>query len=86
LWTIQKPESRYGYRPVGLSKFYRWHWRLQKIKIASELIEAEGAQLRVLSLDALIRTKKAMKHPRDKQAILELEAIKELKNPQRDWH
>jgi hypothetical protein len=26
------------------------------------------------------------KHPRDKQAILELEAIKELKNPKRDPH
>ncbi len=58
----------------------------KEVKSASELIEAEGTQLRVLSLDALIRAKKAMKRPRDKQAILELEAIKELNNPKRNRH
>ena len=44
------------------------------------LIEAEDIQLRVLSLDALIKAKKAMNRPRDKEAILQLEAIKKLKN------
>jgi hypothetical protein len=36
----------------------------------------------VLSLNALIKAKKAMNRPRDKQALLQLEAIKKLKNKQ----
>jgi hypothetical protein len=37
-------------------------------------------QLRVMRLDALIKAKKKMNRPHDKQAILQLEAIKHLKN------
>jgi hypothetical protein len=33
----------------------------------------------VLSLDALIKTKKAMNRPRDREAILQLESIKRLR-------
>ncbi len=51
----------------------------QKVKQASELIRVEDIQLRVLNLDALIKAKKAMNRPRDKEAILQLEAIKKLK-------
>jgi len=51
----------------------------QKVKEASELIRVEDNQLRVLSLDALIKAKKAMNRPRDKEAIIQLEAIKKLK-------
>ena len=51
----------------------------QKVKQASELIRVEDMQLRVLNLDALIKAKKAMNRPRDKEAILQLEAIKKLK-------
>ncbi|MHC4430863.1 MAG: nucleotidyltransferase [Planctomycetota bacterium] len=50
-----------------------------RAKLESELIEVEGARMRVLSLDALIRTKRAMNRPRDKEAISQLEAIKELR-------
>jgi hypothetical protein len=53
----------------------------KKVKQASEVIEVEGVQLRVLSIDALIKAKKAMNRPRDKEAIVQLEAIKRLKNP-----
>jgi hypothetical protein len=52
----------------------------QKVKRASELIEVEGMQLRVLGLDSLIEAKKAMNRPRDKEAIVQLEAIKRLKS------
>jgi len=55
----------------------------QTVKKKSTLIEAENIQLRVLSLDALIESKKAMNRPRDKQIILQLEAIKKLKKQKR---
>lgn len=40
-----------------------------------------GAEIRVLSLDALIASKRAMGRPRDLHAVLELEAIREQLNP-----
>ena len=40
-----------------------------------------GAEIRVLSLDALIASKRAMGRPRDLHAVLELEAIRERLNP-----
>jgi hypothetical protein len=52
----------------------------QIVKDKSTLIGVEDFQLQVLSLDALIKAKKAMNRPRDKEAILELEAIKKLKS------
>ena len=52
----------------------------QKVKQASELIEVEGMQLRVLGLESLIEAKKAMNRPRDKEAIMQLETIKKLKS------
>lgn len=51
----------------------------QEVKQRSELVAVEGIQLRVLGLDALIEAKKAMNRPRDRQAILQLEAIKQLR-------
>ncbi len=48
-------------------------------KQESEVIEVEGTKMRVLSLDALVRTKRAMNRPRDKEAVSQLEAIKELR-------
>jgi len=50
------------------------------VKKASRMIKTEAMKLRVLSLDALIKSKKAINRPRDRQAILELEAIKKLKS------
>lgn len=43
----------------------------------SEPIELDGNIIRVLTLDALIRAKRAMGRPRDLHAVLELEAIRE---------
>ena len=51
----------------------------QKVKEGSEIIEVEEMQLRVLNLNALIKSKKTMNRPRDKEAVLQLEAIKKLK-------
>jgi hypothetical protein len=56
----------------GLGEYHR-------VKQESELIEVEDTKMRVLSLDALIRTKRAMNRPRDREAISQLEAIKELR-------
>ncbi len=50
----------------------------------SELIEVEEMKIRVLSLDALIKSKKSMNRPRDKEAVLQLEAIKKLRKPKQD--
>lgn len=55
----------------------------EQVKQGSEFIEVEDKKMRVLSLDALIKAKKAMNRPRDKQAISQLEAIKKLKNDEK---
>jgi hypothetical protein len=51
----------------------------QKVKEKSVMMETGGVRLQVLSLDALIESKRAMNRPRDIQAITELEAIRELR-------
>jgi len=51
-----------------------------QVKRASRLIEVENIKMCVMSLEALIKTKRAMNRPRDREAILQLEAIKKLKN------
>ncbi len=43
-----------------------------------ETIEAEQTRLKVLNRDALIQSKKAMGRPRDREAVRQLEAIKEM--------
>jgi len=58
----------------------------EKVKRASELVKVEDVQLRVLSVGALIKAKNAMNRPRDKQAVLELEAVRKLKRPKRGRH
>jgi hypothetical protein len=49
--------------------------------IRTELIEVEKMKMRVLSVDALIKAKKTMNRLRDKEAVLQLEAIKKLRKP-----
>ena len=48
----------------------------EKVRQASKLVEVENLQMYVLSLDALIKTKRAMNRPRDKEAVMQLEVIK----------
>ncbi|MHC4741786.1 MAG: nucleotidyltransferase [Planctomycetota bacterium] len=48
-------------------------------KDASIVVEVGGIQLRVINIDALIKAKKAMNRPRDKEAVLQLETLKNLK-------
>jgi len=55
----------------------------QRVKRASKLVKVRGAKLRVLNLNALIKAKRAMNRPCDRQALLQLEAIKKLKNKQK---
>lgn len=50
----------------------------EAVRRESEFIEVEEMKMRVLGLDALIKTKKSMNRLRDKEAVLQLEAIKKL--------
>jgi predicted nucleotidyltransferase len=50
------------------------------VKQGSQPVEAEGIQLRVLTIDALIAAKQAMNRPRDREAIRQLKAIKKLRH------
>jgi len=47
---------------------------------SSEITQAGAVQLRVLSVEALIKTKRAMNRPRDKEAVLQLETLRQLRN------
>ncbi|OHB75990.1 MAG: hypothetical protein A2Z25_14985 [Planctomycetes bacterium RBG_16_55_9] len=51
----------------------------RQAKEESELIEIEDTKVRVLSLDALIKTKRAMNRPRDKLVIAQLEGVRRLR-------
>ncbi|MFC1677987.1 nucleotidyltransferase [Planctomycetota bacterium] len=53
----------------------------KNVKQASDIIESEGVKLAVINIDALIKAKKAMDRPHDREAIFQLEAIKKLKKP-----
>jgi hypothetical protein len=46
---------------------------------ASELVEFSGKEWRILSLDGLIKAKRAAGRPRDLTALPELEALRELR-------
>lgn len=52
----------------------------EKVKEGSILIEVEGLKMRTLDIDALIKAKKAMNRPRDRQMI---EQLKKIKNAQK---
>jgi predicted nucleotidyltransferase len=52
----------------------------EHVKQASQPVEAEGMQFRVLMIDALIVAKEAMNRPRDREAIRQLKAIRDLKH------
>lgn len=51
-----------------------------QVRQSSELLDVGGVRMRVLSLNALIKAKKAMNRPRDREALLQLKAIKKLKD------
>jgi hypothetical protein len=55
-----------------------------QVKRKSVFIEVEEIKVRVLSLNALIKSKKLMNRPRDKEAVLQLEAIKKLRKPDQE--
>ena len=51
---------------------------------ASMSITIGGIELNVLSIDALIEAKKKLNRPRDKEAVIQLEALKKLKRNSED--
>lgn len=56
-----------------------------QVKRASVPVKVQNTQMRILGIDALIKAKQAMNRPRDRQAVLQLEAIKKLKKQRHDW-
>lgn len=50
----------------------------EQVKRASVPVEVEGRQFRVLSIDALITAKEAMNRPRDREAVRQLKAVRQL--------
>ena len=61
----------------------------EQVKIMSDIIEIDDIILTVLNRDALIKSKKALNRPRDREAVRELETIikinpKQIKNPKND--
>ena len=50
-----------------------------QVKQESELVEVEDMKIRVLRLDALVKSKRALNRPRDKAAIMQLESINRLR-------
>ena len=54
-----------------------------EVKRVSELVQAGATPLRTLTLEALIRSRQAMNRPRDREILLQLEAIKELRQNRR---
>jgi hypothetical protein len=51
----------------------------QALKV-SRKIETDGLILNILTIDALIKAKEAMRRPRDQQAVIQLKAIREQKD------
>ena len=50
----------------------------ENVKAQSQTISAADTNYLVLNIDALIWAKKSMNRPRDREAVIELESIKEL--------
>ncbi len=51
--------------------------RFQECLPLSQVIRISGLEIRILTLDALIEAKRAMGRPRDLQAVLELQALRQ---------
>jgi hypothetical protein len=73
------PEERIRRHQIALETF----WTLRKAKLVGPLHEMRdiggGRRIRVLTIDSLIKARKAMNRPRDRQALLELEAIRKTR-------
>lgn len=55
-----------------------------QVKQASRIFKVEDMKIRVLSLNALIIAKRAMNRPQDKQALLQLEAVKKIQQKKQE--
>ena len=50
----------------------------ENLKPLSEVKDIGGLRIRVLTIDSLVKARKAMNRPRDKEVLLRLEAIKKI--------
>lgn len=51
----------------------------ERVRAASQAVTVEGVRVSILGLDALIRAKRATRRPKDEDALVELEALRELR-------
>jgi hypothetical protein len=54
----------------------------EEVRKSSQVIEVEKLEFYVLIIDALIKSKKAMNRSHDREAIIQLEAIKKIREHQ----
>ena len=54
------------------------------VEEVSQAIEVEGTKLKVLRIESLIDSKKAMNRPHDKEAVVQLEVIQKIKQTKSD--
>ncbi|MHC4545329.1 MAG: hypothetical protein ACYTDW_15645 [Planctomycetota bacterium] len=72
------PAERIRRHQIALETFKALR-KAKHVKSIGEIRNIEGGRrIRVLTVDSLIKARKAMNRPRDREAILQLEAIKKL--------
>jgi hypothetical protein len=55
----------------------------EDIERRSEIRDLGGVRIRVLTIDSLIKARRAMNRPRDREAVLQLKAIKKMRKKRR---
>jgi hypothetical protein len=77
------PAERIRRHQIALDTF-RALCKAKLVKSLGEFRNIEGGRrIRVLTIDSLIKARKAMNRPRDREAVLQLEAIKKMKKKHR---
>jgi hypothetical protein len=77
------PAERIRRHQIALETF-RMLRKSKRVKSIGEVRNIGGGlRIRVLTVDSLIKARKAMNRPRDREALLELEAIRKMRKNRR---
>jgi hypothetical protein len=77
------PAERIRRHQIALDTFNALR-RSKRVEPLGELRDIGGRRrIRVLTIDSLIKARRAMNRPRDKEAVLQLEAIKKMQKKNR---
>lgn len=72
------PAERIRRHQIALETFNALR-KSKRVKLIGELRNVKGGRrIRVLTIDSLIKARRAMNRPRDREAVLQLEAIKKM--------